>query len=159
MSAAVKCWDSLYMIAVVKQKFVFGMQWLRINVTHQILYNRGQLGHVLEEEQEVEEGEVEEGEGEGEEEVEEEEEEEEEEEDKDNEVGEEEKDLFKQNWKATGSIAYLIKINKSEACGRIQDSVVDMHNRNKMAAQGLGIFFLLIMYSLIMQAVLWGPNK
>ena len=96
MSAAVKCWDSLYMIAVVKQKFVFGMQWLRINVTHQILYNRGQLGHVLEEEQEVEEGEVEEGEGEGEEEVEEE-EEEEEEEDKDNEVGEEEKDLFNQN--------------------------------------------------------------
>ena len=60
---------------------------------YQILYNRGQFGHVLEQEEEVEEGEEEE-----------EEEQEEEEEDEDNEIGEEEKDLFNQNSKATGSI-------------------------------------------------------
>ena len=35
------------------------MQWLLINVTYQILYNRGQFGHVLEQEEEVEEGEEE----------------------------------------------------------------------------------------------------
>ena len=32
--------------------------------------------------------------------------------------------------------------------------VVDMHNGNKMAAQGLGIFISLVMYSLIVHAVL-----